>query len=433
MRRSTLFKFMAVTMTAALVGCVPGGGATGATPSKVAASKDLGTAQIKLKLVATPESGALAKAAIPGFEKKFPNVKIEYSETSYEDYNKNLNLDLDSANPPDVVLLNSVGNTVKNGLVRDLDEYVQLYDWARVYPQTQLAQWRVGADGTTLGDGGLYAAPAGFSVVGVYYNKEQAAKIGMTTPPTDLEGFESAMRKAREAGLLPLQLGNAEGHAAFPVQLVGQSMDTVQKYSPWLFGHSGATFDSEGNRAGLQKLIDWKNAGYIPDNSNGVSLQDAVDAFGKGEGLFFIDGNWDAGKIDKAMGSNVGFFTFPGKSVTGIGTSVAYGIASKSPNQNAAAAFLDYLTTSDAGVFQFESGFIPVNADKITPTGVRSEIIKAFGQVREANGLAGFAANSSPTMSKTLSVVTQELIGGKANVDDAVKRVQADWSQAHGK
>lgn len=422
---------VAVTGLALLAGCAPGGAAAG-DGSTDAVSKDLGDEPITIKVVSTPESGALAKAAIPGFEELHPNVSVEYAETSFDDYNTNLNLDLDSDTPPDVVLLNSVGNTIKNGLVRDLDDYAELYGWDEVYPDTQLAQWRVGEDGTTLGEGSLYAAPAGFSVVGVYYNKDLAEKVGLDEMPSDLESFESALTAAKDAGVLPIQLGNAGGHANFPVQLIGQSIDGPAAYAKWVFGHEGATFDTPGNTTGLETLEQWARSGFISPDANGTDLQTAVSKFVSGEGLFFVDGNWDAGAIDEGLGDKVGFIPFPTENVTGIGTSVAYAIASKSKNQDAAAAFLDYLNTPEAGVFQYDSGFIPVNDELVDPSGVRVEILDAFGKISDADGLTGFAAGATSTMNDTFTVVTQELIADRTTVADAIARVQADWETAHG-
>ncbi len=430
MRRLTLLTGAALSVVL-LAGCTPGGSAANdAGTGEV--SKDLGSDKITIKVISTPESGALAKAAIPGFEELHPNVTVEYSETNYEDYNTNLNLDLDSDNPPDVVLLNSVGNTIKNKLVLNLDPYVDLYGWDDVYPDTQLAQWRVGEDGTTLGDGSLYAAPAGFSIVGLYYNKELASQIGLTELPTDLESLEKALASAKAAGVLPIQLGNAAGIVNFPVQLIGQSIDGPAEYAKWVFGHKGATFDTPGNNTGLETVEHWAKAGYISPEANGIDLQTSVDNFVKGEGLFFVDGNWDAGKIDEGMADRVGFIPFPTETVTGIGTSVAFGIASNSKHQDAAAAFLDYLNTPEAGVFQFDSGFVPVNDELVEPTGVRVDILDAFAKVRDADGLVGFAANATSTINDTFTVTTQELIAGRTTVADSISRIQADWEKAHG-
>lgn len=392
------------------------------------------TSEVTLSLVSTPESGAAIRSIITQFEGKHPTVKIKYQDTNFDDYNKSLNLSLASAQSPDIVLLNSVGTTVKDNLVRSLAAYEKAYSWDKVYPSTQLAQWRVGGDGKTLGFGDLYAAPAGFSIVGVYYNKAKAAKVGITSPPKTMDDFDAALAKAKAAGELPVQLGNAEGHASFAVQLIGQSHDGAEKAANWAFGHKGSTFDSPGNRQGADKLREWAGKGYLPADANGVDLQGAVDKFTKGEGVFFVDGNWDAAKIGERMNGDVGFFAFPGAKATAIGTSVAYGISAKCANPDAAALFLDYLHSEAASAAEFKAGFMPadVAAAKPEPGTVMADIVAAWTKVNADNGLVGFNNNATPTMGDTLTAATQELIAGKTDGAGFIGAIQTDWAKTHG-
>lgn len=417
-----------------LAGCAPGASDSSSGPREEA-SKDLGAEEITLSLVSTPESGESTKATIAAFEEQFPSVTIDYTQTNYEDYNKSVNLALSSDESPDIVLLNSVANTVKNDLVLDLDPYAELYDWADVYPSNQLDQWRVAEDGTTLGPGGaLYAAPAGFSIVGLYYNKAIAAKLGITEAPTSLDAFEADLAKAQAAGVLPLQLGNSQGHSSFVVQLMGQAADGAAEAAKWVFGAAGSDFATDGNTAAATKLADWAAKGYIPADANGVDLQGAVDNFVQGEGLFFVDGNWDASKIGDGLGTDAGFAPFPGENVTAIGTSVAYAISSKSEHPNAAAAFLDFLNSPEASEQQFAQGFMPVDPSAATPEPgtVKEGIVNAWSQVVESNGLVGFNNNATATMNDTLTAASQELLAAKISPEDFISQVQADWAQTHG-
>ena len=417
-----------------LAGCAPGA-ATGSTAPREAVSTEIGSDPISLSLVSTPESGASTQATIAAFEKAYPNVTVEYEQTNYEDYNKSVNLALNSDDSPDIVLLNSVANTVKNDLVLDLDPYAEAYGWNDVYPSNQLDQWRVAEDGSTLGPGGaLYAAPAGFSTVGLYYNKKIAADLGITAAPATLEEFEADLAIAQAAGKLPLQLGNSQGHSSFVVQLVGQSVDGAAEAANWVFGAKGSTFDTAGNVEGATKLADWATKGYIPKDANGVDLQGAVANFVKGDGLFFVDGNWDATAIGDGLGADAGFVAFPGAKATAIGTSVAYAISSRSEHPNAAAAFLNFLNSPEASEQQFASGFMPVDPTAATPEPgtVMADIVAAWGRVVADNGLVGFNNNATATMNDTLTAASQELIASKITVAEFITQIQDDWSATHG-
>lgn len=413
--------------------CAPGAGSEAPAESAGPVKTGVPEGKATLSLVSTPESGAAVKAIIKAFESKHPNVRIDYQDTNYDDYNKSLNLSLASDQAPDIALLNSVGTTVKDNLVRDLSPYAKAYGWDKTYASTQLNQWRVGTDGSTLGEGKLYAAPAGFSLVGVYYNKAKAAKLGIDAPAT-LAEFDAALAKAKKAGETPLQLGNAQGHASFPIQLVGQSADGAESAAKWTFGQKGATFDTAGNRAAVTKVAQWAKKGYLPRSANGTDLQSATDKFSKGEGVFFVDGNWDAAKIGEKLGKDAGFIAFPGPKATAIGTSVAYAVSTKSEHPDAAAAFLDFLHSPEASAEQFKAGFMPADISAAKPQDgtVMSDIVAAWSKVNADNGLVGFNNNATATMNDKLTATTQELLAGKTDTSGFVKAIQDEWAGTHG-
>ena len=193
--RKTLAVVLGATLCAvALTACSPGGSGTG-TNTGGPVSKDLGSDPITIKLISTPESGGLAKDAIPGFEKLHPNVTVKYTDTGFSDYNTNLNLELSGDDAPDIALLNGIGNTVKDKLVMNLDDYATLYGWDKVYSDTQLASWRVADDGIHAGQGHLYAAAAGASIVGIFYNKSQLSQLGLQPPRTEMEISSASCRR----------------------------------------------------------------------------------------------------------------------------------------------------------------------------------------------------------------------------------------------
>lgn len=414
--------------------CAPGAGSDAPAESTGPVKTGVPKENVTLRLVSTPESGAAVRTIIEAFEAKHPNVQVKYQDTNYDDYNKSLNLSLSSDQSPDIALLNSVGTTVKDRLVRDLSPYAKAYGWDTTYASTQLNQWRVAADGSTLGEGKLYAAPAGFSLVGVYYNKAKAAELGISKPPATMEEFEAALAKAKKAGETPLQLGNAEGHASFPIQLAGQSADGAEAAAKWTFGQKGTTFDTAGNRAAVTKVGEWAKKGYLPKSANGTDLQTATDKFSKGEGLFFVDGNWDAARIGAKLGKDAGFFTFPGEHATAIGTSVAYAVSTRSEHPDAAAAFLDFLHSPEASAAQFEAGFMPadIKAAKPEKGTVMTDIVAAWAEVNAENGLVGFNNNATATMNDKLTAGTQELLAGKTDTNGFIKAVQDEWAATHG-
>ncbi|MFJ6521585.1 ABC transporter substrate-binding protein [Streptomyces filamentosus] len=414
---------------------------SGLTPGADAGDSAAGPVSTKIPegkvtlTIASSENAGTTKALGKAFEARHPNVTVDFQYTGPEDYDKSLNLKLSSDNAPDLALLNKLGTTVKAGLVRDLDPYVKAYGWDKVYPSSQLDQWRSTKDGKELGTGRHWAAPAGFSVVGVYYNKEIAAKLGIK-PPSNRAEFDAALVKAKAAGQLPVQLGNLIGHSAFIVQSIANSADGAAITSSWVNGHLGSTIKSRGGQDGARSLATWAKEGYLPPDANGKDLQGSVADFTKGKGLFLFNGSWDAQVIDKAMKGKAGFFPFPGEDgkVTGIGTSVAYAIPTKAKNPDLAAAFLDFMNTPEAARIQFSTGFLPVaHADKVKAADghVMNDVAKAWDEINTSNGLVNFFANSTPTMNDTLTSHSQQLIGHKITPQEFLDAVQDDWAKGH--
>jgi raffinose/stachyose/melibiose transport system substrate-binding protein len=387
--------------------------------------------------VASSENAGTTKALAVAFEQLHPNVSVDFRYTSAGDYNASLNLTLSSARAPDLALLNMIGTTVRANLVRDLDPYVAAYGWDRACPSSELDQWRADATGQRLGQGHLWAAPAGFSVVGVYYNRQTAADLGIT-PPTTLAEFRTDLARAKAAGRLPIQLGNLAGHAAFIFQSVADTVDGAGPSTAWAYGAAAASILTPGGTQGAQDLADWAGQGYLPPGANGTDLPAAVAAFARGQGLFLFDGSWDAGVIDRTMPGRAGFIALPGLTaaapVTGIGTSVAYAIPTRAKHPDLAAAFLDFMGSPEAARIEFGTGFMPVaHADSFTaPAGsVLGDVAAAWARINRGNGLVPFFNNSTATMNATLTSAGQELVAGRSTPARYLTTLQSDWQQGH--
>ncbi|MFG2936954.1 ABC transporter substrate-binding protein [Streptomyces sp. NPDC048282] len=419
--------------------CAPGGVSSDTTKTTAVSTTIPSDKKITLTL-ATSENAGLTKGLIAAFEKAHPNITITMKYTGYDDYNHSLGLSLASDSSPDIVLLNMVGTTVKNKLLLNLDPYAKAYGWDKVYPSSQLSQWQVGSDGVSLGTGHLWAAPAGFSMVGVFYNKELAAKLGITSPPTTLAEFQADLDKAEAAGKTGLQMPNLDGHSAFVVQSIAQSVDGAEATRKWFEGRTGSTFSTPGNLQGAQSLLKWSKAGELSKGANGTDLSGAVAAFAKGDGLFLVDGNWDAATIDKALPGKVGFVAYPKASSGGkyaaVGGSIAYGISARSKNADAAAAFLDFWHSKAAAQVQLDHYFMPADSSSSAGSDAKSvlgDMSKAWAQVNQDNGLVGFYANATSSMNDTLTSSSQSLIAGRVTPQEYVDAVQKDWSKAHTK
>src|SRR5512135_3019822 len=136
------------------------------------------------------------------FTKQFPNVTWDIKQDQFANLINETPRLLSGDNPPDLIRLPTMVSLVKDGLLKNLDDYVTAFGWDK-FPVPQLNQNRVSTDGTR-GSGSLYAGGLNYSLTGIFYNKKLAQQIGMTEPPKTLAEFEDLLAKAKAAGLLPI-------------------------------------------------------------------------------------------------------------------------------------------------------------------------------------------------------------------------------------
>ena len=136
----------------------------------------------------------------------------------------------------------------------------------------------------------------------------------MTEPPKTVAEFEDLLAKAKTAGLLPIMAWNATasgGGLAFPLQNLMAAYGPTQPINDWIFQKPDATIDTPTNLTAAQHLEQWVKAGYFPKDANATEYTDANARFGKGEGVFMFNGDWQNAVYDKDLAGNVGFFVFP--------------------------------------------------------------------------------------------------------------------------
>ena len=176
----------------------------------------------------------------------------------------------------------------------------------------------------------------------------------MTQPPTTVAEFEDLLAKAKAAGLQPIMQWNATasgGGLAFPLQNLMAAYGPTEPINDWIFQKSGTTIDTAANLTAAQHLEEWVKAGYFPEDANAIEYTDANARFGKGEGVFMFNGDWQNATYDKDLPGNVGFFVFPpaeaGGNVAAMSAPLTYGIATNAKNADCAAFFFNWVATNE--------------------------------------------------------------------------------------
>ncbi|MFB4274061.1 MULTISPECIES: ABC transporter substrate-binding protein [unclassified Nonomuraea] len=372
------------------------------------------------------------------FQAKYPNIKLNRVSRSFDDLNTTLRLALSGNEPPDVVEANngrsSMGAFVKAGQLRPLDAYAKAYGWQRRYPESVLRYSRYSADGKLFGEGNLYGLPQVGEVVGLFYNAAKLTELGLAPPRTWAE-FESALDKAKAAGEVPLQFGNLDKWPAVHVfgTVQGRSVPPDQ-IGALAFGRKGASWNTPENVKAAEQLVSWVDKGYFAKGFNGQGYDAAWQAFGKGQGVFLIAGTWLLADLQKALGSDLGFMLPPGVTdgaapVATGGTGLPFAITAKSPNPDAAAAYIDFITNADAMKVLTDTGNLPV-ADTGAQTvaeGPQRDVFTAFGTASAKDGLVPYLDYATPTFADTLGAALQDLLAKKATPQEFLGTLEKDY------
>ena len=427
--------------TSAPATVAPSEGSAAPSASAAAAGPDCGTDPVELN--AYFETGFdLPFKLSEEFTKQFPNVTWNISQDQFTNLMTATPRLLSGDNPPDLIRLPSMVSLVKDGLLKNLDDYATAYGWDQ-WPPAQLAQNRVAEDGTR-GSGSLYAMGLNYSLTGVFYNKEKAAALGMTAPPQTVAEFDDLLAKAKDAGEQPIMQWNATasgGGLAFPLQNLMAAYGPTEPINDWIFQKSGATIDTPSNLQAAEHLQRWVEAGYFPEDANAIEYTDANSRFGKGEGVFMFNGDWQNAVYDTDLSGNVGFFVFPpleaGGNLAAMSAPLTYGIATNAEHADCAAFFFNWVATNET------ARQIDVTVGGSNPGGptdlpvpaaaegsVTNETLAAGAEVAKDNGAMDFIANATGSIfAQGWTPELQKLVGGRQDAAGLLQAVQAEYEK----
>jgi raffinose/stachyose/melibiose transport system substrate-binding protein len=311
------------------------------------------------------------------FEQKYPTSRSSGSTATSASSRRCSGSRCPVRNGPDVVEANQgwpdMGHLVKAGLAPAARQLRQAYGWTgRVSPNVlRVSSWS--PDGKEFGTGNLYGYTTMGEIVGVYYNKQILSDLGLTVPTTFSE-FEQDLETAKQAGQIPIQFANND---AFPgiheFATIQDQMAPTSYLTDLIFGtqRDQLSFDTPENTQAATTLQDWANKGYFTPGFGGAGYDDAVSNFAKGQGLFMITGNWivaNLGADNKSSGSSR-----CRRRTRATRRSRPAAPASRSRSRrvsehpDAAAAYIDWMTSDHASDLLLPTGEIPLHNGK-TPT-----------------------------------------------------------------
>lgn len=414
-----------------------GGQATTPTSDKITAPV---TAQevaklgsVTLNVWADQGEQTLLTRVVPAYEKQFPNVKVNVQYKSFNDLTATVVNAMNSSSAPDVAQGNqgwaTDGALVKARLLRPMDDVADAYNW-KAAAGAAISQLQWSDDGKTFGSGTLYGMAPDNQMVGIFYNKTKLAKLGIAAP-TSFADLEAALKKAKDGGEVPIELGNSDKATAMQAfSIVQGAMTKPAETVAWVTGKSGSTFANATNTKALDTWSTWTKAGYFPKGYDAVSPDDAAKKFAKGEGVFLFAGNWQAGTVSD--GKTFGFMAAPtgdsGSHASDGSFGLNWHISNKSKNTPAAIAFVGMINDPKNAGELVAVNRVPIAADGVTSTDpMFTDLVTASKEQLSSGGSLYWYDWATDTMFDTFTAKLQELMAGRTTAADMTAAVQKDW------
>lgn len=434
MQRRDFTRMMAATGLAVLMA----GTASAQTITAPVSAEDVAAlGDVTLRVWADAGEEAMLDKLIPLYEETYPNVSVELTLKGWGDLMGTVVNAMNSNTPPDVTNGNQgfavMGTMVKAQLIRPLDDFIGVYGIDQGVPASGFASMRWDEGGTAWGEGSIYGMGGATQPLGLFYNKAKLEELGIE-PPESIGDLEAALVAASEAGELPIMLGNA---AQYPLgaHVLGILIDMysgVDEVNAWIAGAEGTTFDMPGVRTALETLSAWGEAGYFGNGYDGRSLDDAVAAYGQGEGVFFLGGSFNGARLAAVDPDAFGYTLLRGQSGEYVTTGTfgtPWHISSKTQVEPAALAFLGMMFSADFAQAYADVSRLPnANLETVTPTGSMHEAQLAAARALFEDGeFVGYLDWATPTMQRTMGTQAQMLLAGRTDIDSFIAAVQQDW------
>ncbi|MFZ7087679.1 sugar ABC transporter substrate-binding protein [Curtobacterium sp. RRHDQ10] len=206
-------------------------------------------------------------------------------------------------------------------------------------------------------DGKLYAIPANFATLSLYYNKKLFADAGIANPPSTVAEMAADAKKLTTGGNSGLVLADNQTIQMWPILQWLEGGDIVNS-------KGCSVLQTSTSQKGLSTWSDLVSKDKI--SPVGLTGAEADSVFSAGKAAMEMNGPWAAPGY-KAAGIDLGIAKIPvgvdGKSVT-LGSTAPLAISAKTKYPEQSKEFLAYWTSKSVQQkFSLTTGFPPLRTD----------------------------------------------------------------------
>jgi len=223
---------------------------------------------------------------VKAFEKKYPNIKVDFTLIPEAEYSQKLNTMAMAGNAPDVLCLWECDITrfAKSGLIAPLDDYLQQ---SKAFT---LDDFIPAVRGLAKMQGRLYGLPWCFATEIMYYNKNLFDKAGVPYPNDKWtwKDFENAAKK-----LTVIKDGKVEQWGCDALGFQGLWYSLIGTFGDDIVNEKGQFSMGKGAKGFLQWWYDLTNKEkVIPQPQVTTSGTISTDLFMAGKTAMAFNGSW---------------------------------------------------------------------------------------------------------------------------------------------
>jgi multiple sugar transport system substrate-binding protein len=292
---------------------------------------------------------------VKDFEKSHPDIKVQMTVQPWDTIQQKLPSAWLTGQGPDIAAPSSDPNAIAQYV--KTNSVMALTNTGSGKNDINTSKLAPGTVKEFTYDGKLYAIPANFATLSLYYNKKLFADAGIENPPTTVAEMATDAKKLTGNGVSGLVLADNQTIQMWPILQWLEGGDIVNS-------KGCSVLQTATSQKGLSTWSDLVQNDKI--SPVGLTGAEADSVFSAGKAAMEMNGPWAAPGY-KSAGIDLGIAKIPvgvdGKSVT-LGSTAPLAISAKTKYPEQSKEFLAYWTSKSVQQkFSLTTGFPPLRTD----------------------------------------------------------------------
>ncbi len=373
----------------------------------------------------TDDLGIWQEKLIPAFEAKNPGIKVVFSPTNPPEYDAALGAKLEAGSAGDLITCRPFDKSLelyKKGQLADLTSLPGMDGFSNVAKSA----WQTDDGAAT------FCVPMASVIHGFIYNKDAFDKLGIAVPATRDEFFAALDKIKADGTYIPMAMGTKDQWEAATMgyQNIGPNYWKGEEGRLALIKGDQKLTDKDWVEP-FAELAKWK--GYLGDGFEAQTYSDSQNLFTLGRAAIYPAGSWEIGLFNSQAQFKMGAFPPPvGKAgdtcYISDHTDIAIGLNPKSPNADAAKAFLSWVASPDFAEIYANAlpGFFSLNSKPVEMKDpLAQEFVSWRGKCQSTiRSTYQILSRGTPNLENETWVESANVINGTDTPEAAAKKLQ---------